>query len=298
MHPQALFHIFGQPVYAYGICMAVGIIACFIFLMWAFWFRNFNEEASDKILIIGVVATAFGIFMAMVFQSVYNYIENPAAGFKLKTSMTFYGGLIGGVASFLIVWNLYVFVLAPRTKIKLLQNNMNASRSDALPIIPIGITIAHAFGRLGCFFGGCCYGAPTDSWIGLPCAHGYNSVLGMNMDGVNVIPVQLMECIFLFILSGAMAVLYFKFKFNCNMGVYAIAYGIWRFIIEFFRVDHRGDFVAGISPSQFWAIVMVVLGVGYFVLYKYWLKRFMKHPELQPSVNKKSGEGTVSAEQE
>ncbi len=298
MYPQALFYVFGQPVYLYGICMAVGIIACFIFLMWAFWYRNFNEESSDKILIIGVAATAFGIFMAMVFQSVYDFIENPAAGFKLKTSMTFYGGLIGGVASFLIVWNLYVFVLAPRTKIKLLQNNMNASLSDALPIIPIGITIAHAFGRLGCFFGGCCYGAPTDSWIGLPCAHGYNSVLGMNMDGVNVIPVQLMECIFLFILSGAMAVLYFKFKFNCNMGVYAIAYGIWRFIIEFFRVDHRGDFVAGISPSQFWAIVMVVLGVGYFVLYKYWLKRFMKHPELQPSVNKKSGEDTVSAEQE
>lgn len=297
MHPQALFYLFGNedwPVYAYGICMGVGIIACFIFLMWAFWYRNFNEEASDKILVIGIFATAFGIFMAMVFQSVYNYIDDlnefGEATFTLAGSMTFYGGLIGGVSSFLIVWNLYVFVIAPRAKSKLLQINMNASLSDALPIIPIGITIAHAFGRLGCFFGGCCYGAPTDSWIGLPCAHGYSEVLGMNMDGVNVIPVQLFECIFLFLLSGIMALLYFKFKFNCNFGLYAVAYGIWRFIIEFFRVDNRGSFIPGVTPSQLWAIVMVILGIAYFFAYKYLFKRFMKHPELQPSLRKKGEE--------
>ena len=33
MHPEPLFYIFGQGVYAYGICMAVGIIACFGFLL-------------------------------------------------------------------------------------------------------------------------------------------------------------------------------------------------------------------------------------------------------------------------
>lgn len=288
MHPQPLFHLFGiesMPVYAYGICMAVGIIACFIFLMWAFWYRNFNEEASDKILIIGVAATAFGIFMAMVFQSLYNYIENPAAGFRLNTSMTFYGGLIGGVSSFLIVWNLYVFVIAPRAKSKLLQNNMNASLSDALPIIPIGITIAHAFGRLGCFFGGCCYGAETDAWYGIAC----QAIGGVNT-GVKVVPTQLFECIFLFVLTAVMIVLYFKFNFNCNFGLYAIAYGIWRFLIEFARDDHRGDFVAGISPSQFWSILLVVLGIAYFFAYKYLFKRFMKHPELQPSLRNKGGE--------
>lgn len=280
MHPQPLFDIFGNHVYAYGICMAVGIIACFVFLMVAFYLRNFNEEASDKILIIGVLATAFGIFMAMVFQSVYNYIEDPSLGFKLDVSMTFYGGLIGGVSSFLIVWNLYVFVIAPRAKkIKFLANNMNASLSDALPIIPIGITIAHAFGRLGCFFGGCCYGAETDAWYGIAC----QAIGGVNT-GVKVIPTQLFECIFLFVLSAVMIVLYFKFGFNCNFGLYAIAYGIWRFLIEFARDDHRGELFGSLSPSQFWAIVMVVLGIGYFFLYKYWLSRFMKHPESQPSV--------------
>ena len=293
MHPQALFEIFGRPVYAYGICMGVGIICCFIFLMVAFDKRNFNDEASAKILLIGGGATAFGIFMAMVFQSFYNYLDDlekyGSAVFSLDTSMTFYGGLIGGVASFLIVWNLYVFVIAQRTKVRLLQNNMNASLSDALPIIPIGITIAHAFGRLGCFFGGCCYGAETDAWYGIAC-----QAIGLVNTGVKVIPTQLFECIFLFVLSAVMAVLYFKFRFNCNFGLYAVTYGIWRFLIEYARDDYRGSFIPGLTPSQLWAIVMVVLGIGYFFAYKYFFKRFMKHPELQPPVNAKHDEADAA----
>lgn len=287
MHPDPLFKIFGQGVYAYGLCMAIGIIACFIFLMIAFSKHNMNEEAIDRILFIGVFATAFGIFMAMVFQSVYNYIDDPEAGFKLDQSMTFQGGLIGGVSSFLIIWNFYVFVIAPRSRFKALQNHMNAGLCDALPIIPMGITIAHAFGRLGCFFAGCCYGAPTDAWYGLPCATGWNETLQMNMSGVNVVPIQLFECIFLFVLTAIMALLYYKFKFKCNFGVYAISYGVWRFLIEFARVDYRGDFVGGVTPSQFWSIVMVVIGIAYFFAYKYLFKRFMKHPELQEPVKAK-----------
>ncbi|MDE7214453.1 MAG: prolipoprotein diacylglyceryl transferase, partial [Clostridia bacterium] len=67
-----------------------------------------------------------------------------------------------------------------------------------------------------------------------------------------------------------------------NFGVYAIAYGIWRFIIEFFRDDDRGGVVgAALTPSQILSIVMVVLGVAFFFLQYYVLSKHMKHPELQ-----------------
>jgi len=255
--------------------MAVGILACFGFLLFTMWKKKFNEEATTKILVIGVFATAFGIFMAMVVQSIYNYAANPAAGFHLG-GMTFIGGLIGGVAGFLTVYLIYIYVVAPRTKIKSLQNNMNGTLTDAMPFIPIGICIAHAFGRLGCFFGGCCYGKPTDAWYGIACAapNGYTLPY-------NVIPTQLFEMIFLFVLAAVMAVLYFKFKLNYNFGVYAVSYGIWRFIIEFFRDDDRGALILGLQPSQFWSIIMVILGVGFFFLQKYVLSKHMKHPELQ-----------------
>ncbi|MDE7306612.1 MAG: prolipoprotein diacylglyceryl transferase [Clostridia bacterium] len=277
MHPDPIFTIFGKGVYLYGICMALGIIACFVFLVITMKIKKFNEASSDTILFIGVFGTGFGILCAALFQATYNYIDNPDAGFKLN-SMTFLGGLIGGVASFLGVYFLYMYVVRPRVKVSFLTLPMNATLTDALPFIPIAITIAHAFGRLGCFFGGCCYGREAE-W-GLPCAD------AVGLYGVNVIPTQLFEMSFLILLGVAMAVLYFKFKFNYNFAVYMIAYGIWRFIIEYFRADYRGSMGSALTPSQIWSIIMVILGVGYVFLQYYVLKKHMKHPELDEKEEK------------
>lgn len=287
----ALFKIGSWGVYPYGICMALGIIGCFGFLMFTMTKRNFNEEAIDKMLFLGITATAFGIFMAMVFQALYDYIAHRSSGFNLGSAMTFQGGLIGGVVGFLSVWNLYIFVVAPRAKSKLLQNNMNASLSDALPFVPPSITIAHAFGRLGCTFAGCCHGAKTDAWYGIWM---YTSEFGH----AKVVPTQLFECLFLVALTAIMVVLYFKFNFKYNMGVYAVAYGIWRCVIEIFRDDYRGSFVGSLTPSQFWSIIMIILGVGFFFLQYFVLSKFMKHPELQPPVREPKAKEEAAKEEE
>lgn len=267
--------------------MAVGIILCFVFLYFTMQKFNYNDEAIDKLLIVGICATGFGVFMAMVFQALYNYIANPSKGFSLGEAMTFYGGLIGGVASFLAVWNLYVFVIAPRTKIKLLQNNMNASLTDALQLAPVGLTIAHTFGRLGCTFAGCCHGGETTAWYGIWMYISRDDNGFPLSPMVKVVPTQLFECLFLAVLTAIMILLLFKFKFKYNLSVYAIAYGVWRFIIEYIRKDYRGSFIGAITPSQFWSIIIVILGIAYIFIYKYWLCRFEKHPELQPPVRQK-----------
>ncbi len=50
-------------------------------------------------------------------------------------------------------------------------------------MLPLG----HAFGRIGCFFAGCCYGI---SW-----KHGfvYHSTVGFTPIGVPLLPIQLIE---------------------------------------------------------------------------------------------------------
>lgn len=321
MHPDSIINIGNLKIYPYGVCMAVGILACFGFLMFTMWKKKFNEDATDKILIIGIVGTGFGIFSAMLFQATYNFIANPQNGFNLGESMTFIGGLIGGTLCFLGVYWLYIYVIAPAAKKradsweaekaegngknrsqfvvtanKLFQNNMNATLTDALPFIPIGIAIAHAFGRLGCFFGGCCYGKPDDIH-GVACATGYSKLLGMYMNGVKVVPLQLYEMAFLLVLGAVMALLYFKFKLNYNFGVYAVAYGIWRFIIEFYRGDDRGSFLGTLlSPSQIWSIVMVIVGIGYFFLQYFVLSKHMKHPELPKSAEPAQTDGEKKTE--
>ncbi len=283
MHPEPIFHIFGQGIYLYGICFAIGVLACFAFLIFAMWYKRFNETSSNAIIFIGIFATAFGALSGMIFQGIYDVIDGKE--FSLN-GMTFIGGLIGGVGSFLGVWNLYMYVIRPRTKIKALNAEMNAGLCDALPFIPIGIVIAHAFGRFGCFWAGCCYGKPAE-W-GLPCAAGSTQ---------NVIPTQLFEMAFLFVLAAVMAVLYFKFKLNYNFAVYAIAYGIFRFIIEYFRDDYRGEFIGSVTPSQFWGIVMVILGIGFIFAQYYYFSKLMKHPENTPREKKAEVKKEAEAEE-
>ncbi|MDE7439952.1 MAG: prolipoprotein diacylglyceryl transferase [Clostridia bacterium] len=265
MYTDPLFKVFGHGVYLYGICYGLGIIMCFIFLYFTMRYKKFNEFSNDAVIFIGFFATAFGVFSAMIFQGIYDVIDGKE--FSLG-GMTFIGGLIGGVAGFLGVWNLYMYVIRPRTKIKWLKTEMNATLCDALPFIPIGITIAHAIGRLGCFFGGCCYGIEAE-W-GLPCAAGSTR---------NVIPTQLFEMAFLIILSAVMAFLYFRYKFNYNFALYPIAYGIFRFIIEYFRDDYRGEFIGSVTPSQFWGIIMVIVGIAYIFAQYFFFSKLMKHPE-------------------
>ena len=57
------------------------------------------------------------------------------------------------------------------------------------------------------------------------------------------------------------------------MSVYLIAYGIFRFAIEYARSDDRGALVSGISPSQFWALLMIVAGVIVYFALEYLAKK-------------------------
>ena len=264
MYPNELFNIFGLSIDLYAICFLLGIIACFVYTSIALKKCGYSPTASDTILVIGIVAIMVGLLSGALFQAFYNLIAGR--GFRFE-GMTFIGGLIGGVVSFLGIYFLYVYVINPRLNEKsFFKSDMNKGVWYLLRIAPVSITLAHAFGRLGCMFAGCCYGHTTDAWYGM-----WNETLH-----AKTVPIQLFEAIFLFVISALMIVLLFVFKFKYNMTVYLISYGVWRFVIEYFRADYRGSFIPGLSPSQFWSIVMVLLGIAIFFIYKKFDPKFNK----------------------
>ena len=83
------------------------------------------------------------------------------------------------------------------------------------------------------------------------------------------IPAQLYESLFLFITFGVCTFLYYK-NVTIIPQIYLISYGVWRFIIEFFRTDYRGGLTesGALSPSQIQSIIFVVAGVILFFVYK------------------------------
>lgn len=262
MYNKALFHLFGRGVYLYGVCIAIGIIACLIVYYQYTKRKNMPADVQDFTFVVALIAIALGFLFAKLYQAIYNWIDNGFKNFDFyNAGITFMGGVIGGAASFLLV-----YFLGGKLVFKGSRENLHVKEfNKTLLCAPCCITIAHAFGRIGCLFAGCCRGAYLGS--------SYNGSFlgGIYMEPFGAtngyyVPTQLYEAVFLFALFAVLSVLYFK-RSNITMQVYLIAYGAWRMFIEFFRADDRGAVVLGLYPSQWQSIVFIVLGIALIVFY-------------------------------
>lgn len=249
MLPNPLF----LNVHMYGIMIAVGILFAFLVLFRYSKILGLPGKLTDLVYYDGIASILLGFGFAALFQATYNYIEHPENGFHLGEGITFLGGMIGGTVVYLIIWMIF-------------RKKVPGNLYDIMPVIPCMITVGHAFGRIGCFFAGCCYGKPTDSIFGVQFPGAYFEQLG------KVHPTQLYEAAFLFVLFGVLTWLLLKKKFQYTMTVYLASYGVFRFLIEFLRYDDRGQLGKLLSPSQTMSLVFLGLAVLAFFLQRNYLK--------------------------
>lgn len=224
----------------YSVMILIGVIACFILLNVYGKKRRLNEKYIYDIMICGCVSIAIGLGSAALFQIVFDMLKD-ATSIRFG-AMTFYGGLIGGIIAFILIYQFWVKKFYP-------ENTL----SDLLPIAPACITVAHGFGRIGCFMAGCCYGKETSSFLGV-------TFPGMTTP---VYPTQLFEAFFLLILTIPLFILAYKKFFKYNMCIYLLSYGIFRFLLEFLRGDNRGVTFL-LSPSQWISIIAIIASIILF----------------------------------
>lgn len=235
--------LFGIPNSSYLIMLVLGFIAAIVILIVYLKKTGVARNGIIDACACSLFAISLGITGAILTQNLYDVIKNPST-YVWTWAMTFYGGLIFGTGGFIF---LFWFIT---------KDSHSVSIKSILIIAPACITMAHAIGRIGCFLAGCCYGIELEN--GLQCSA---------VDSAKHLPTQLIEAGFLFILSSVLLVLAFKKQFKYAFPLYMSAYGIFRFVIEFFRADERGAFVIGLSPSQFWCCVIIVLVIPtYFLL--------------------------------
>jgi phosphatidylglycerol---prolipoprotein diacylglyceryl transferase len=116
-----------------------------------------------------------------------------------------------------------------------------------------GIMLGLFWGRLGCFLNGCCYGKPTDSWIGIV----------FPQRQVRVHPTQLYESAACF---AIFAFLYYVVRprrrgFGDVFAAMLILYGIARSVIEIWRDDDRGVLFGWLSTSMIISIPLIAGGL-------------------------------------
>jgi phosphatidylglycerol---prolipoprotein diacylglyceryl transferase len=147
MHPE-LFRIpFTElTVKSYGLMLVVG------FLSAVYVIRRLSRDITpdpNMITNLSLYTLVAGVVGARIFY-VLHYYENFRGDFA-GVFKIWQGGLelLGGVLAAIIVIILY-----------LRYHKLPARRY--LDILAIGLMLALAFGRIGCFLNGCCFGKPSD----------------------------------------------------------------------------------------------------------------------------------------
>ena len=259
MYPYKIFTFpDGTGITLYEIFILIGVIAALVLFRILADRRKMPAKLQNLILIGAVAAFVIGYLSAVFFQAIYNALETGKFELNGNTGSTFYGGFIGGAVSMLLIYFIGGRVLFKgwKTSLEWLPTFANIAAAC--------IPLAHGFGRIGCLTAGCCHGGVTDAWYGIsqwvevsPGKYGWETV----------VPIQLFEALFLFVLAACLFVLVWKKK-GFGLSGYLIGYGVWRFIVEFFRTDDRGaSFIPGLTPSQATAILMILIGIALIVAY-------------------------------
>jgi phosphatidylglycerol:prolipoprotein diacylglycerol transferase len=245
VHPEFI-RLGPLDIHTYGVLLAIG---CIVGLAVAA--RRARREGIDaeRIADLGAWLIVSGMLGGKLFHMIF-FWDDFMAGWRaeglrsLREGFVFYGGFI--VASFVAV------VYARRKRLPL------AKLTDVLaPSVALG----HAFGRLGCFFNGCCFGRPCSlPWaVTFPPPH--------LMSGIPVHPTQLYEVFGNLLIFAGLSVYYRHKRFDGQIWwLYVLSYGVLRFIVEFSRGDYATHYVGVLTIGHFITMTMIAVSTAALVL--------------------------------
>ncbi len=240
--------LFGKEISMYAVMAAIGILVSgYVFCV---RIKKSGHDDNDAILFLlfvggGVLVGGHIMYGAVNARYIPSVFKAESLGEALALlgrifgGSVFYGGLIGAFLFGLIYIRIF----------KLPKDIYIDNFALLAPLF-------HAFARVGCFFGGCCYGIESD--IGF-CAHG-NTLT--DIGEVRRFPVQLLES---FLDLCIALVIYLLLKNGKAKGrtfyIYLIMYSFVRFFDELLRGDDIRGFVFGLSTSQFISILVMMFAV-------------------------------------
>lgn len=152
-----------------------------------------------------------------------------------QSGFVFYGGLFGVIFTLMF-----------------LTRNDADMRKKVFEISVPAMPLFHAFGRIGCFLAGCCYGKKLSTPI----------VIG-TIEFARI-PVQIIESMAEFILFIVLFILSKKNRNIDLLRIYLVIYAVIRFADEFLRGDKIRGIYGGVSTAQWISlIILFVYGLEY-----------------------------------
>ncbi|MDX2035414.1 MAG: prolipoprotein diacylglyceryl transferase [Isosphaeraceae bacterium] len=256
---QILFEIPGTPIKLFG--FGTMLMLAFIGSMWLAA-RRAKREKLDPELIYDLAIWLFlgGLFGARLFFIIqyWHRMDSIWEVFEIwKGGIVFYGSVIGAAIAFVIYQRLRRFPILAM-----------------LDVIAPSAALGIAFGRIGCFLNGCCWG---DRCEGIPWAVTFPSrsspwasqvdqgLIAITADrSLPIHPTQLYSA-----LDGLLLLILLSARYPIRkrdgeiFGILLLAYPITRFLIEQLRND-EGAIYAGMTISQVISVLVFVLALIYW----------------------------------
>ncbi|MCB2412692.1 prolipoprotein diacylglyceryl transferase [Demequina sp. TTPB684] len=230
-----LFSILGLDIQTYGISKAAAAVVAAILLGRAFRRHGLNKDDAYTFVLW---ATVWGFVGAKI----YYLLENAStltAHHLGGMGFTWYGGLLGGIASALVVMR---------------RRHLPAATVADAAMIPL--SVAYAIGRIGCWLSGDgTYGKPTSLPWGMPVTH------GVVPTDVAVHPTPLYEAL------GALAIAALLWTLARRqppplavVAGYLFLSGVARVAVEFLRINEPA--LWGLTQPQLWSIASIAAGLA------------------------------------
>ena len=150
-----------------------------------------------------------------------------------QSGFVFYGGFFGVIFTLMF-----------------LTRNDADMRKKVFEISVPAMPLFHAFGRIGCFLAGCCYGKKLSTPI----------VIG-TIEFARI-PVQIIESMAEFILFIVLFILSKKNRDIDLLRIYLVIYAVIRFADEFLRGDKIRGIYGGVSTAQ-WISLIILFVYGF-----------------------------------
>lgn len=244
------FEINGVRMYSYGLFTVLGFTAVALLVLYLFRKRPYVRWATGILAVWGLIGLYLGAHLLFgltqlpsLLGSIREWTQNaPASGEVWRTLAQAFGGMVyyGGFLGLLLASALWLHRAVPKPE-----------RGDYYDLIAVCVPLFHAFGRLGCFSAGCCYG--------VECSWGIVSERTLNPDvnGVARFPVQLVEAGLNLLLFDLLLMLFLRERRRGGlMRLYCLLYPLIRFTLEFFRGDTLRGLWGPFSTSQWVSLAL------------------------------------------
>ncbi len=237
-------------IYSYGFFIACGAIAGFAYTAYQAKKQfDVKMETVQMLIILVIIAAVVGGKFFMIFEDPKGYLSEPSRLFKnFSTGFVFYGSLIFAIPTMLLFFR--------RHKLPTLA---------MLDIMAGTACLVHAFGRIGCFMAGCCYGTPHDGLLAVTFTNPNCVAEPLNTP---LHPTQLYSSTAIFTILVIILFISRRKQFDGQLFMlYLMLYAIARSILELFRGDLARGFLIEdmLSNSQFISLIIFLTALFFYI---------------------------------